>query len=472
MTLRRTGWRRPWESVAAWRRGEFGGLAGDSFYVAIWQGAVSLADLAQIALITHALGLDEYGRFAVAVAFVTLVAKIFDVRVGVAATMFGARELGRDSRRAAGVFQLSYLIDLITGVVGFAVVAALSLAVGPGLVGEQGSLLIVLYAAALLASTVEDSSVAVLRLCDRFRLVAACAVPLEAARVGMIAGAFLISKGLLAVMVALIVQKALATVVQVGAAAWAFRAEADRPLLRDRAIGAVGDLRRQVIRTVFHTNVVSYARLAQSQLPTVVLGAISGPLQAGLYKIGMAAAAAIGRLADPAYIALLPRVSRLLAAGRRLAVRSLVERASLVSVPAMAAALAALIVLRGPVLDLLGGSGSADAAPVLIMGGIAYAINGAAFWNVGVLFAAGRSRAVAWIAVAGAAVQLLLLVPLVLVLDDATGAALSFLCSLTLTNLAATLLALHAIRQGGGAQAEVLATDVPIIEPVSDRLDR
>ena len=77
--------------IAARRRGELGGLAADSLYVAVWQGATSLADLAQIALIAHVLGLDQYGRFVVVVAFVMLVTQFFDVRVGVAATTLGAR---------------------------------------------------------------------------------------------------------------------------------------------------------------------------------------------------------------------------------------------------------------------------------------------------------------------------------------------------------------------------------------------
>jgi hypothetical protein len=33
-------------------RGEFGGFAGDSPYVAVWQGSISVAALVQIALIT------------------------------------------------------------------------------------------------------------------------------------------------------------------------------------------------------------------------------------------------------------------------------------------------------------------------------------------------------------------------------------------------------------------------------------
>jgi O-antigen/teichoic acid export membrane protein len=452
--------------MALRRRGELGGLAADSLYVAMWQGATSLADLAQITLIAHVLGLDQYGRFAVVVAFVVLVTQFFDVRVGVAATTLGARELRRDPRRAAGIFQLSYVIDAVTGVLGFVVVVGLSFVVGPGLVGGNGTLLIVLFAIGVLASTLEDSSLAVLRLLDRYRLVATYTVGLEAARVALVAGALLFSDGLVPVILALVAQKMLVTVVQVATAASSFRTTIGRPLFREPALDAVTDTRRQMITTVLHTNVLSYARLAQTQLPTVVLGAISGPVQAGLYRIGMAAAAAVGRLADPAYAALLPRVSRLFAAGRQHSVKRLIERASLISVPVMVVALTAVLLLRDPILQLLGGEAATDAAPVLAAGAVAFAINGAVFWNIGVLFAAGRARTVSLIAVITAVTQAALLVPLVLALD-AKGAALSFLVSMALSNLLMTAVALRLVARGAqrgpvpGASPGVRERDAP-----------
>src|SRR5437660_4903538 len=99
------------------RASQAGGVARDAFHVGIWQGATAVADFAQIALITHALGLGMYGRFALVIAFVTLVGQFFDVRVGIAATTIGARYIARDVRGAAGIFQYTYLIDLLTGII-------------------------------------------------------------------------------------------------------------------------------------------------------------------------------------------------------------------------------------------------------------------------------------------------------------------------------------------------------------------
>ena len=388
------------------------------------------------------------------VSLVTLVGEFFDVRVGVAATTLGAQELQRDSQRAAGVFQLSYLIDAVTGVIGFAVVIPLAFVVGPGLVGDNGTLLIVLYAITLLAGTVDGSSQAALRLLGRFRLMATYTVGLEMARVGLLVGALLISQSLVAVILALLAQRMLAAIVQVVATTESFRATTGRALFAEPALKAVADLRRRMLTTVFHTNIVSYARLTQTQLPTIVLGAIAGPAQAGLYKVGMAASAIVGRLAEPAYVSVLPRMSRLFAAGNKDAVKRLIERASLISVPVMIAALAGVILLRDPILTVLGGQEATDAAPVLAAGATAYAINGALFWNIGVLFAADRARSVAAISIVAAVMQAVLLIPLV-VAFDATGAALSYLMSMALINLVATVLALRVAARGSDRRSAV-----------------
>jgi O-antigen/teichoic acid export membrane protein len=424
------------------RATELGGLASDSFYVGIWQGATSLAYFAQIVLITHALGLHEYGRLALLLSFVVLVGQFFDLRVGAAATTFGARRLHKgDLGGAAGAFQLSYLIDGSTGLLGFGVVAALSPFVGPRLVGGDGTALILLYGLTLLASTVNDTSVAILRLLDRFKLIAVYTVGLEGLRVAFVGAGLLVSKSLASVLVALVVHDTVQGLANVVAAGWAFRSRTGMSL-RQRWLSGFDEW-RAFARMTLHTNVVSYARLAQTQLPVLLVGALSNATQVGIYSVGTGAAGAVGRLADFAYGAVLPRLSRLWVAGSKRDVRILVEHATAVATPLLTVVLLVLVVFREPVLRLLGGHGAGAAGTVLILVGAAQALNGALFWNVGLLYAARRSGGVAAIALAGLVLQVVLLVPLVL-LFNANGAAGAFLASIVVTNAAATILALKA----------------------------
>ncbi|HYP48607.1 MAG TPA: oligosaccharide flippase family protein [Thermoleophilaceae bacterium] len=432
-------------SLSRMRESETGKLFGDSAYAAVWQAAISVADLVQIVLITHALGLDDYGRLALAIGFVVLVGQLFDLRVGVATTIAGAAHLHRDNERAAGVFQLGYGVDAVTGLLGFAVVAALAPFVGPALIGDGGTVLIILYALVLLAQTVDESSFTVLRLLDRFRLIATYTVVLEAGRVALVAGALAVYGTITSVAVALVAHRVLAGAAAAAAAAGVFR-RVTGVRLTSLALAKAREDRPQLLRTMLHTNVVSYARLAQTQLPTVLVGALAGATQAGVYKVGMAAAVMVGRIIDPAYAALLPRLSRLWSAGRRGEIRRLVRRLSTVAIPAVMALAGALILLRTPVLDALGGAqASADAGPVLIFGTLAHALNASLLWNVPALYAAGRANLVSRLAMAAAAAQLLALFPLVDAYE-ASGAALSLLISMLVLNLGATIYALGALR--------------------------
>jgi O-antigen/teichoic acid export membrane protein len=85
---------------------------------------------------------------------------------------------------------------------------------------------------------------------------------------------------------------------------------------------------------------------------------------------------------------------------------------------------------------------------VLVLVAIGQAVNGALFWNIGVLFATGNSRVVSRIALGGMLVQVALLFPLVTD-SGAEGAAVTLLVSLVVTNLVSGWFAVRALRGKG-----------------------
>jgi O-antigen/teichoic acid export membrane protein len=440
---------------AAWA-GQLGGLTRDTFWVALWQGATTIAELGQIALVTHLLGLSEYGRLALVVATVSLVGEFFGVRVGIATTTSAADKIGRDHQMAAGIFQLGYLIEGAGAVIGVLVLAAAAPFVGPSLIGVDGTLLLVVYALTLLPRAIERPSLAALRLLNRFRLITAFTSAMEGLRVGCVLVAVLVFHSLIAVVIALAIARITSGALTGAIAARIFRRASGGVGLMQAAIRHVGRAdRRKMIKTVLHTNVIAYTKLAQFQLPTILLGAMIGATATAIYKIGMAAAVALGKLADPAAAALLPRLSRLWAAGRTPELRRLIEQATAISLPVMALGLVLLIVFRVPVLQALGGSAAASTAgTVLIVGAIAQALYGASFWRGTVLLAAHRAAAVAATSVVTALAQLLTLVILVPGLE-AEGAAIAYLVNTALSTLVLTFLAVRTLR---GAEARVRAS--------------
>lgn len=423
------------------RSSELGGLAGDSLYAFVWQSSISAADFVQIVLVAHVLGITEYGRLALVTSFVVLVSQFLDVRVAWAATTFGSYPVvSRHWPSAAGVFRFSYLIDAATGIAAFLIVVALAPMVGPWLIGEEGAWLIILFGVSLLVSTVDDSSISVTRLLGGFRLLAGYTVLLEIFRIVAIGCALLLDQSLTAVVVALVVYEFACGLVNYAVAASLFARASGMRLVRWSLEGFRDQ--RAMLGTVMHTNVLSYARIAQVQFPTLLLGVVTTPASVGLYKIGVAAASLIGRVGDPASAAVLPRLSRLWAGGQLDEIRRLIRSATVTVVPLAALAFALLVILRDPVLRLLGGVEAVDAGPVLILAGLAQAANAGLFWNTGLLFAAGRSGAVSMIAIGTAVLQLALLFPLVAAYEE-TGAAIALLITVGLSNIVLVILCLR-----------------------------
>ncbi len=406
--------------------------------------------LVMMALVTHELGLAAYGRLALVTSVVALCGKFFDVRVGTVTTVFGAKRMRTDVASARGIFQYGYLVSAIAGVLSACVIAAIAVPVGPRLIGDDGTTLLLLYGLTLLTSTLQDPGNAMLRLLDRFRLVAAYTIATQLIGVVLIAVAVIVFQSLVAVVLALVIIDALLSVAEVCASAVAFRRASGGVRLIEPGMREVREERPAMLRMMWHTNIATYGSLAQTQLPPVVIGALGTPTAVGVYKIGMAFPTAMAALIDPLYGSVLPRLSRLWHAGRAAEVRHLIRDVSRVSIPLMTVLVLLLALpFRTPLLSALGGDEAiaAGAGTVLVLGLVARGFGSALFWNRPVLWAAGRSRTVARLTIGTTLLQITLLALLVPP-HGAIGGAVA-LCVTTLTlNAIQTLLAFRAMSFG------------------------
>jgi O-antigen/teichoic acid export membrane protein len=438
------------------RQSELGGLASDTSYVAVWQAAGVAADFVQIALVTHALGLAEYGQLALAIAFVTLVGGFFNVRIGIAAVTHGGPRVAEGNyQAAASVFRLAYLIDFGTVAWALAALAVLAPLVGPSVIGEGGVALVLVYALTLVGQALETTSLSVLRLFDRFRRASSIGVASEVARVALVAVAVGVGDDLIFVAAAVAIAKLGGGIANITAAARTFRATAQGWDLTDRVGSMARDERKAMLGTIFHTNIVAYARVAQVQVPTLLVGAIAGTTQTALYKVGMAVAGGVTKIVDPATTALLPRFTRLWSAGRTADLRRLIRQATMISVPVAFAAFVLLVVLREPVLHALGGGPeAAGAETVLILAAAANVLNAAVFWRGALLYAVGRVRVLTAISVPMTAAQVAA-VALLTPEFGANGAAFAFAGTMAFSAVALSIAAVRALEERPPAAFEV-----------------
>ncbi len=384
-------------SIREWVEGQLDpqtrGFARDTLKLTVAAG-ISVAGYAtQIALITHFLGLSIFGVFSIIVAFVDLIGRLFNFQTGQMTMTFAADTIRWDSRRTAGIAQFGYAIDVGAALLAFLVVCAVAPFAASALLAgtSYGAGLFILYAVIVLLTTTEPTSIALLQLSGRFGTIARLTLIREALRFSLVLAALLFTNSLYAVVVALVLMEAVMAILWTTSATRAASVYLNGALLWEPALDATKGMRREMAGTVFHTNVISYVKVLAAQGPTLLLGAMRSPVEVGIFKIGIAIGAIVGKLADPAWAAVLPRFAKLRAAGRRDEIWALVWQSSIGALIATSALGVLAIFFRDPLLRLFGGEEALAAAPILVLAVLGRVVNGTLFWNSPLLYGLKRA---------------------------------------------------------------------------------
>ena len=272
------------------------------------------------------LGLHEYGIFVIVVSTVDLIARLFDFQVGQMTTAFASDSIDSDPHRTIGIAQFSYLLDLGAGIAGFLIITSLAPLAAALFLDGAGWYLFGLYGFTVFATTTETTSIALLQLTGRFGAILRLTLLRELMRVTLVVVALQTTHSIEGVIVGLLIMELTMAALWGVAADRAMRARLGGVSLTHRSYSATRGMRREMASMVVHTNVVSYVKVLAAQGPTLLLGAMKTPAEAGLFKIGPSIAAIVGKPADPAWAAVMPRLARLRAAGRTTEMRTLIRR--------------------------------------------------------------------------------------------------------------------------------------------------
>jgi O-antigen/teichoic acid export membrane protein len=232
---------------------------------------------------------------------------------------------------------------------------------------------------------------AVLRLFDRYRLLAAQQIAASAIR-------------LVGVVVAIVVHADLTTFVVV----WIL-AEAGGHLTllalgwRELAVrGYTGIWRTSTAETrrkypgllsfVMTTNLNLSLRLGAREADTMIVGATLGDAAAGVYKVAKQLAGILAKVADPLYQAVFPELARLWSSGRREAFRDLIVRATLLASAGCAVVWLGFLLVGEAFIRLTVGDAyvQGHTAMVVYMFAVAIAVGG--FVLTPAMLAMGRPR--------------------------------------------------------------------------------
>jgi O-antigen/teichoic acid export membrane protein len=354
----------------------------------------SLIGLLQAIILARAIGAAGYGLLSLVIVFADIFNQLVDVRLWETVTKFVGEfhERGQHGHARATI-KVVYLLDLTTGILAFLLVLVIAPLAAERLFHRaEAAPLMIVFSLTLLVSTVNQTSMALLRVFDRFTALGAERVGFVAVRCAALAVAALATRSLGPIVWTYVAVDAVrATVLLV----LGLRASAHA--LTDPGDDRMGLLRprlRELVTFSLHNSLSMLLSLVTRQLDVLILAALRGDREVGYFRMAKNFARLLLRVSDPVYHAIYPELVRLreqtgdLGIMRRF-IGQTMRRVMLVVVPA-----AVTIALGAPIIiDRLVGSEFAPAVPALRIMVAGVLVNAAFLWARPLALTAGRPQA-------------------------------------------------------------------------------
>jgi O-antigen/teichoic acid export membrane protein len=385
------------------------------------RGFTAVTSIGYLAFAARSLGPKGFGAFTLVLTYAQLIAHVVQFQSLKTVIRYGAIHLvERMPGRLARLIGLTVSLDFASGLLGALIAVAVVPLVTPVLHWDPAQQRYAqAFATALLLTTGATAS-GVLRLFDRFDLLAYTDAVSPAIRFLGALAAWMTGAGLGTFLVIWASAAAAQTIAQ-----WlgALRLQTTRPRFGSRALIRAIRENPRILKFMVQTN-VSNSLNSSMQLGILAVGAVAGPVEAGGFRIAQRLANGVTNPVETVTRALFPEFARLVAQDDHAKLRHV-----LIRVCSIAGALAALVVVVGgpaapAILRVVAGENFAFASEFLVLLLIAAAIDLAGFALEPFHNAHGRAGRVLRIR-AVSAVAYLAFLALLLPLFGAKGAAVA-----------------------------------------------
>jgi O-antigen/teichoic acid export membrane protein len=291
--------------------------------------AVVLGLLATI-LTARSLGPETFGILALLLVYEQTFGKLATFNAWQAIIKFGSD--GLEAQNWPGLLRLVKFgasLDLASALVGTAAAIALS---GPvvNLLGWDPAIrpLLALYSVLILFSF-NGTPIGVLRLFDRFDLLAYTAVVTAAARLLGVLWAVVTERSLFTFVVIYLASGVAGQLYQVAATLGVLRANGLSGFYSVRLAGVRGEF-PGIVDYVWTTNIHSTIRMLSREADELIIALLTSPSMLGLYNVAKRFGRVLAQLADPLYQSIYPELARLWAAADLRGFFSLISRSTVI----------------------------------------------------------------------------------------------------------------------------------------------
>lgn len=277
----------------------------------------SLITLATYALIARGLGPTDFGRFILILAVVAVLMNLTSFKTWQAFIHFGTQALQEgNAERLCRLVKFGYVVDIASALVGIAIGLVVMSLMAPWFELDAGVVATArLYCLAILVN-VTGVPTGILRLFNRFGVIAAQQIGIAALRLAAIAGASVLTENgaldLHQVLTIWLLGELAATVFLLLAGARELRQQGLSGIRYTRLAGLCAE-NPALLPYVVTTNLHETVRLLTRDGDVVIFGILAGPAPAGLFRLMKQLSGILLRFVDPFSQALYPELARLVA---------------------------------------------------------------------------------------------------------------------------------------------------------------
>jgi O-antigen/teichoic acid export membrane protein len=342
-------------------------------------------------ILGRTLGVELYGIFLIVIAFVVTVQEFFNLNIGTALIKFGADyKANNQEAKFVALLKASYWLAGTAAILSLIFIIIVShfgyriFIKKPGLVPY-----LIAYAFGGCFGFFQDISTSLLRLYYRFKLNSLITIGSSILEILLlILVVYHFPHQLPYVMVVVVFSMVFQGVLINGVALWEIRRDL-RPYLQTRLSMIRTDARR-VASFIVNNSASRTLKTLTSNGDVLILGAISGGIQVGLYGVAKRLAFSLLRITDPITNAIYPQVATLISNRRYYEIKRMLKRVTLfLSIPLGIFFMILLFFNEKIIVLIYGGSYRNAGKPFLFL--FATSTLGAVFfWTLSVIFGLGK----------------------------------------------------------------------------------
>jgi O-antigen/teichoic acid export membrane protein len=360
----------------------------------LFSGKVAAGGFAalQTVVLARILGVTDYGLLQLVIAYIAMMNQFFDVRVWETAVRYiGSYWENGETENTLAMIQLSYVLDVGSGAVSFLIAIVTAKLVSTYVIhSPEAYVYIWIYALGLFVETAKLTSDAILRVFEKYKLIAVINSLENLTQLVLVTALLLTGLGIKGALYGLVISNFIAAAVRLAAV---MRVLGEKKLGNwlTADIFLIKSRWKEIAWFLGNTSFMATLKTGSDKyLGMMILGFFAGKDAVAFYRIANSVAAILNRIVDTLYEAIFPELIKLTTVNAMEEFRSFIKESTKNLMKLIVPVTVLIIMFSGPIVRLVFGEEYAPATNTLRI--LAFAVLTAryTYWINPALLAMGR----------------------------------------------------------------------------------